>query len=219
MILFLLLVFLSSSCVFVNPRRGTYYPSENFPRKWKKDTCFCLNTDISALEEDYHKTKDTFFFDKTIELIDSALKTCLYKPGLVEAKFQMYIMQNKYQQNIIDWFSNIDSSYFVTDFEKIFYVNTLQSLLFNNKGDTIKRDSVNREITAYIEKTVFYGPFDSNWLRCFMQHDREMFTTYCYVRGRYDNIDLLSKELNSCCMGSCCTDSIEIQICKQSLST
>lgn len=211
-ILFLLILFLFSSCVFMNPCESTYYPSDSFPKKWKRDTCLILNMNISTLEENYCKTKDTLLFDETIKLIDSVLAICPYKAGLVETKFKMYIVQGNYQESVIDWFSNLDSSYFATDFEKIFYVNTLQSLLFNNKGDTINRDRVNKAIAVFIEEHIFCCPSDSNWLKNFIQYDKKMFTTYCYVRGRYDNINLLSKELNSCCM-----DSMEIKNCKQSI--
>jgi hypothetical protein len=186
--------------VMVRPYQPSYYPSDFFSKKAKKDTCIVLLVDASAFYYNYIKTRDVFFFDEGIKLIDSALKMCYNKWDILDSKFEFYVLQKSCTENVIDWFSRLDSTYYFDDFQKIFYVNTLKSLFFDSVGDTVSRDSVNKEIVIFIEEHVFCCPSNFNWQQNFMQHNKKMFATYYYVRGRYEDINLLKEELQACCI-------------------
>jgi hypothetical protein len=197
-----------SSCCYRNMPQSSYYVSDFMSKKAKKDTCLTLLIDIQYFDENYKTSKDTFFFNEAIKLIDSALSFCDYKFGLIETKFELFVTKKIGQKEDIDWFENLDLYYYNEDlYYKTFFINTLKSLFYDNQGDTILRNQVNKDIVSYMEKQEF-GEYLKNteWQRKFLKENidnrywMDRFATYYYVRGRFENIDYLKNELVAYCI-------------------
>jgi hypothetical protein len=195
------------ACHFYNSHK-TYLPSDFLPKEFQNDTCYKNYVDFHFYVKNYEKLKDTIWANKAIALFNSTDLHCNKKYDLLYWRFYLYILMKDYN-NGIEYFNSLEKEFFVPEYHKTYFINTLKSIIYNNKNNTITRNELNKQIVLEIEnylKTIYVDGVQINvnlqdnlkklLYKYSISHKQTIFDYYV-VRARYENIDLIINELKN----------------------